>query len=144
MALGPPPIVCGIRYPSATTNRTSATMANRLLQTTIGYPSISPAYSGSTPMVEYHSPFAKATTEEDLRAAAGMPQGRGGSRRGAVDASRDRGRLARLPGLRTQKRGGGQVPRGDEGQGQGPAGAAGGGRPLHAPLRGTGGGGQPR
>src|SRR3989442_15998223 len=132
MALGPPPIVCGIRYPSATTNRTSATMANRLLQTTIGYPSISPAYSGSTPMVEYHSPFAKATTEEDLRAAAGRPQGRGGPRRSAVDASRDRGRVLRLSGLRTQERGGGQVWRGDEGPRHGPARAAGGVSDLHA------------
>src|SRR2546430_11898123 len=105
MALGPPPIVCGIRYPSATTNRTNAAMANRLLQTTIGYPSISPAYSGSTPMVEYHSPFEKATTEEDLLAAAGMPQGRGGARRGALDDSRERGRGVRIRGVRTQRRG---------------------------------------
>src|SRR5207237_1576751 len=95
VALGPPPIVCGIRYPSATTNRTSAAMANRLLQTTIGYPSISPAYSGSTPMVEYHSPFVKATTEEDLRAAASMAQGRGGGRRRSVYD-----RSARVRGLR--------------------------------------------
>src|SRR5207253_4395359 len=93
MTLGPPPIVCGIRYPSATTNRTSAAMANRLLQTTIGYPSISPAYSGSTPMVEYHSPFVKATTEEDLRAAASMPQGGGGWCRGSVYAGRERVRV---------------------------------------------------
>src|SRR2546430_17515971 len=96
MALGPPPIVCGIRYPSATTNRTNAAMANRLLQTTIGYPSISPAYSGSTPMVEYHSPFAKATTEEDLRAAAGMPQGLGGSRWSDVETSMGRVRVLLL------------------------------------------------
>src|SRR2546428_8616127 len=108
MALGPPPIVCGIRYPSATTNRTNAAMANRLLQTTIGYPSISPAYSGSTPMVEYHSPFVKATTEEDLRAAAGMPPGRGGPRRIAVAASRDRARVPRPAGLSTQQSGSGQ------------------------------------
>src|SRR5437867_12832267 len=124
MALGPPPIVCGIRYPSATTNRTNAAMANRLLQTTIGYPSISPAYAGSTPMLEYHSPFVKATTEEDLRAAAGMPQGRSGSPRNAVDAGRDRFRVLGLSSLRTPERDGSQVGRGDEGQGQLPAGAA--------------------
>src|SRR3989454_7343776 len=116
MALGPPPIVCGIRYPSATTNRTNAAMANRLLQTTMGYPSISPAYSGSTPMVEYHSPFVKATTEEDLRAAAGMPQARGGLRRTAMAASRDRVRVLRLSGLRTQERGAAPVWPGDAGQ----------------------------
>src|SRR5207253_8854779 len=118
MALGPPPIVCGIRYPSATTNRTSAAMANRLLQTTIGYPSISPAYSGSTPMVQYHSPFVKATTEEDLRAAASMPQARGRSRRSSVYASRDGVRVLRLAGRRTEEGGGGQVRRGGEGPGQ--------------------------
>src|SRR5437879_11718533 len=106
MALGLPPIVCGIRYASATTNRTSAAMANRLLQTNIGYPSISPAYSGSAPMVEYHSPFAKATTEEDLRAAAGMPQGRGGPRPSAVAARRDRIPVPSLSRLRPQAGGG--------------------------------------
>src|SRR2546427_11153817 len=93
MALGPPPIVCGIRYPSATTNRTNAATAGRLLPTIIGYPSLSPPDSGSTPMVEYRSPFVKAITEEDLRAAAGIPQGRGGSPRSAVDAGRGRIRV---------------------------------------------------
>src|SRR2546426_1142822 len=136
MALGPPPIVCGIRYPSATTNRTNAAMANRLLQTTIGYPSISPAYSGSTPMVEYHSPFAKATTEEDLRAAAGMAQSRGGPPRSAADASRERVRVLRLSGLRTQERGGGSGLRGDGRQGQVPTGGARGESHLTALWRG--------
>src|SRR5256885_15436969 len=124
MALGPPPIVCGIRYPSATTNRTNAATASRLLHTIIGYPSISPAYSGSTPMVEYHSPFVKATTEEDLRAAAGMPQGRGGPRRSGVGASRERGRVLRLASLRTQEMGGGLGCGGGEGRRKGPTRAA--------------------
>src|SRR2546429_9708880 len=86
ISLGPVPIVCGIRYASAATNRISAAMANRLLQTNIGYPSISPAYSGSTPMVEYHRSFVKAIIEKDLHAAGGELQGLGGSRGGAGDA----------------------------------------------------------
>src|SRR5207245_9057004 len=85
ISLGPVPIVCGIRYASAATNKISAAMANRLLQTNIGYPSISPAYSGSTPMVEYHRSFVKAIIEKDLHAAVGEFQGLGGSRRSGVD-----------------------------------------------------------
>src|SRR3989442_12815482 len=87
ISLGPAPIVCGIRYASAATNRISAAMANRLLQTNIGNTSISPAYSGSTPMVEYHRPFVSAIIEKDLHAAVGQLQGPGGSGSRTVDAA---------------------------------------------------------